>query len=55
MNPASRHDEPKESCGVFGIFLPGADVSRLVYLSLFALQHRGQESAGMASSNGEAK
>lgn len=54
MTSAPRQDGPKESCGVFGIFVPGTDVSRLAYLSLFALQHRGQESAGIASSNGEA-
>jgi amidophosphoribosyltransferase len=43
---------PKEECGVFGIFAPGEDVSRIAFFGLFALQHRGQESAGMAVSNG---
>ncbi|MGH3441220.1 MAG: amidophosphoribosyltransferase [Nitriliruptorales bacterium] len=40
-------------CGVFGVFAPGEDVARLTYYGLFALQHRGQESAGMAVSDGE--
>ena len=43
---------PREACGVFGIFAPGEDVSRLTYFGLFALQHRGQESAGIAVSDG---
>ncbi len=42
-----------ESCGVFGIYAPGEDVARLTYFALFALQHRGQESAGIASSDGQ--
>ncbi len=37
-------------CGVFGIYAPGHDVARLTYFGLFALQHRGQESAGIAVS-----
>ena len=41
-----------ESCGVFGIYAPGEDVSRLTFFALFALQHRGQESAGIATANG---
>ncbi len=41
-----------ESCGVFGIYAPGEDVGRLTFFGLFALQHRGQESAGIASSDG---
>ena len=44
--------EAREACGVFGIYAPGEDVSRLTYFGLFALQHRGQESAGIAVSNG---
>jgi amidophosphoribosyltransferase len=43
---------PKEACGLFGIWAPGEDISRLTYFGLFALQHRGQESAGMAVSDG---
>lgn len=41
-----------ESCGVFGIYAPGEDVARLTFFGLFALQHRGQESAGIASADG---
>lgn len=44
--------EAREACGVFGIYAPGEDVSRLTYFGLFALQHRGQESAGIAVSDG---
>ena len=42
------HDKPEEACGVFGTVAPGRDVSRLAFFALFALQHRGQESAGIA-------
>jgi amidophosphoribosyltransferase len=42
---------PRDECGVFGIFGPGHDVSRLTYFALFALQHRGQESAGIAAAD----
>jgi amidophosphoribosyltransferase len=45
-------DRPHDECGVFGVYAPGADVSRLTYFGLFALQHRGQESAGIAVSDG---
>ena len=41
-----------ECCGVFGIFSPGEDVARLTFFALFALQHRGQESAGIATTDG---
>lgn len=41
-------DKPKEECGVFGVYGPDLDVSRLTYFGLHALQHRGQESAGIA-------
>ena len=43
---------PREECGVFGVWAPGEEVSRLTYFGLYALQHRGQESAGIATSNG---
>jgi amidophosphoribosyltransferase len=42
----------KESCGVVGIYAPGEDVARLTYFALYSLQHRGQESAGIATSDG---
>ncbi|MCX2726156.1 amidophosphoribosyltransferase [Thermomicrobium sp. 4228-Ro] len=44
---------PREACGVFGVFAPGEDVARLTFFGLYALQHRGQESAGIATSDGE--
>jgi amidophosphoribosyltransferase len=44
-------DHPKEECGVFGVAAPGRDVSRLAFYALHALQHRGQESAGIAVSD----
>ena len=46
-------DHPHDHCGVFGVWAPGEDVSRLTYFSLYALQHRGQQSAGIATSNGK--
>ena len=46
-------DTPKEACGVFGVFAPGQPVAHFTYLGLYALQHRGQESAGMAVSDGD--
>ena len=45
-------DKFKEECGVFGIY-GHAEASKLAYLGLYALQHRGQESAGIASADGE--
>jgi len=44
---------PQDACGVFGVYGPGEEVSKLTYFGLYALQHRGQESAGIATSNGE--
>ncbi len=44
--------KPGEECGVFGVWAPGEEVSKLTYYGLFALQHRGQESAGMAVADG---
>lgn len=46
-------DSPKDACGVVGIYAPGEEVARLTYFALFALQHRGQESAGIAVSDGD--
>ncbi|MGQ0744549.1 MAG: amidophosphoribosyltransferase [Acidimicrobiales bacterium] len=46
-------DRPGEACGVFGVYAPGQAVANLTYLGLYALQHRGQESAGMAVSDGD--
>ena len=45
-------ESPKEECGLFGVWAPGDDVARLAYFGLFAQQHRGQESAGIAVSDG---
>lgn len=44
----------QEECGVFGVWAPGEEVSRFTYFGLFALQHRGQQSAGIAVSDGHA-
>src|SRR3954451_8339905 len=46
-------DKPHEECGVFGIYAPGEDVARLSFFGLYALQHRGQESAGIATADGQ--
>ncbi|RCJ38279.1 amidophosphoribosyltransferase [Nostoc minutum NIES-26] len=48
----NRSDKPEEACGVFGIYAPGEDVAKLTYFGLYALQHRGQESAGIATFEG---
>jgi amidophosphoribosyltransferase len=45
-------ERPGEACGVYGVYAPGQRVSPLIYYGLFALQHRGQESAGIATSDG---
>ena len=50
---AQRPDKPEEACGVFGVYAPGEDVAKLTYFGLYALQHRGQESAGIATFNGD--
>ncbi len=47
-------DGPREACGVFGVYAPGRDVARMTFFALYALQHRGQESAGIATSDGRA-
>ena len=43
---------PQDACGVFGVWAPGEEVAKLTYFGLYALQHRGQESAGIAVSDG---
>ncbi len=43
----------KESCALFGVYAPGEDVARLTFFGLFSLQHRGQESSGIATADGE--
>lgn len=45
-------DRPKEECGVLGVYAPGQDAARIAFFGLFALQHRGQESAGIAVGDG---
>jgi amidophosphoribosyltransferase len=50
LDPSDR--PPRDACGVFGVWSPGEDVAKLAYYGLHALQHRGQESAGIAVSDG---
>ena len=52
MSDAWHHDRAKEECGVVGLRATGGDAARLAFFALFALQHRGQESAGIAVSDG---
>ncbi|HYH59278.1 MAG TPA: amidophosphoribosyltransferase [Thermoleophilaceae bacterium] len=47
--PIPERDGPRDECGVFGVYAPDSDVARLAYFALYALQHRGQESAGIAT------
>jgi amidophosphoribosyltransferase len=49
---ALSHGSPREACGVFGVYAPGTQVAHLTFDGLYALQHRGQESAGMAATDG---
>jgi amidophosphoribosyltransferase len=44
---------PREACGVFGVFAPGEAAASMTYFGIYALQHRGQEAAGIAVSDGE--
>ncbi len=47
------HDQgPQDQCGVFGVWAPGDEVAKLAYFGMYALQHRGQEAAGIAVSDG---
>ena len=50
-DPISEREGPRDECGVFGLYAPGSEVARLAYFALYALQHRGQESAGIATSD----
>jgi amidophosphoribosyltransferase len=50
LDPGDR--PPRDACGVFGVWSPGEDVAKLAYYGLYALQHRGQESAGIAVTDG---
>ncbi|MFO7170273.1 MAG: amidophosphoribosyltransferase [Chloroflexota bacterium] len=52
MFEGSWDDKPQHECGIFGIYAPDEDVARLTFFGLYALQHRGQESAGIAVSDG---
>jgi len=52
VNPLDQRDGPRDECGVFGVYAPESDVARLAYFALYALQHRGQESAGIATAEG---
>jgi amidophosphoribosyltransferase len=52
QRPVPDRDGPHDECGVFGLYAPGRDVARLAYFGLYALQHRGQESAGIATCEG---
>jgi amidophosphoribosyltransferase len=53
MTEDNQHDRLKEECGVLGVFAPEQDAARVAFFGLFALQHRGQESAGIAASDGQ--
>lgn len=53
LDKTLENDKPREECGLFGIYGPGRDVARLTYYGLYALQHRGQESAGIAVGDGK--
>lgn len=46
-------DKPREECGVFGVFARGRDVARVTFFGLYALQHRGQEGAGIVTCDGQ--
>ena len=48
-----RDDSPREACGVFGVWSPLVDVARLTFYGIYALQHRGQESAGICITDGQ--
>ena len=49
----SEEAHAQDECGVFGVWAPGEEVAKLTFYGLYALQHRGQESAGIATSDGK--
>lgn len=49
----NKADKMEEACGVFGIYAPGREVAKYAYYGIYALQHRGQESAGIAVTDGQ--
>ncbi len=51
-DPDPEDQPPRDACGVFGVWSPDEDVAKLTYYGLYSLQHRGQESAGIAVSDG---
>ena len=53
VTPWEQDDRPKEECGILGIYAPQQEAARIAFFGLFALQHRGQESAGIAVSDGQ--
>ena len=53
MKGSETDDRPKEECGVLGVYTPDQEAARVAFFGLFALQHRGQESAGIATSDGD--
>ena len=52
QEPVPDENPPGEECGVFGVWAPGEEVAKMTYFGLYALQHRGQEAAGIAVADG---